>query len=138
MDMIRVVWNAFSDAVTGLVHSVVQDLRALKVRLSPLSPVLSCLSVVRPLLDVVDQGEQLPLAVNFALPAQGEAIETLVMADVAKDRFDGGEAATILLFALMTVDALAHRLGMRRFLLAREHGDLSHFGDGGLAQALGA
>jgi hypothetical protein len=38
------------------------------------------LSQFRPLLDVVDQGEQLPLPIDLALAAQRETIEALVVA----------------------------------------------------------
>lgn len=96
------------------------------------------LPVLAPLLDVVDQRKQLPLAIDFVLATQGEAIQPFVVADVAKHRLDGGEAAAIVLSALFTVDALTHCLRVSRYFRAREHGDLSYFAGVGFTQALPA
>ena len=96
------------------------------------------LSMVRPLLDVVDQGEQLPLAIDFRLAAQRETIELLVVAEVAEHGFDGGEASTVLLFALVAVDAFAHALRMRDDGFACEDRDLAYGCGVGFAKALGS
>ena len=45
----------------------------------------------------MDEGEQLPLTVDFHLAAQGKAVESLVVPDVAEHRFDSGEALAVLL-----------------------------------------
>ena len=44
--------------------------------------------IVRQLLDVVHQHKQLPLPVDLLAPAQREAIQTLVIAQVTKRRLD--------------------------------------------------
>src|SRR5690606_4042362 len=91
-----------------------------------LAPCASCrLSVVHQLVDVVDQRKQLPLPVHFRLATQGEAIESLVVADIAEDRFDCGEALSVLLAPLRAVDTFAHALGVSVFRDAREYGNLA-------------
>ena len=71
-------------------------------------------SVVRPLLDVVHEREQFPLTIDFVSTAQGEAIQSLVVAKVAEHRLDGGEARALLLATFVAVDACAHRLQQHR------------------------
>ena len=96
------------------------------------------LAQLRPLLDVVDQGEQLPLAVNFLSAAQREAAESLVVADVSEDRFDGCETSPVLLSTECAVDARAHGLRVRRCGFACEQRDLPILRLVGLAQTLRA
>lgn len=58
--------------------------------------------MVRPLLDVVDEGERLPLAIDFRVDAQREAVEPLVVAQVAEHRLDGGEAPVVPVATFMS------------------------------------
>ena len=71
-------------------------------------------AVMRQLLDVVHQAVELPLRIDFRSPAQREAIESLVMADVGEDRLDRGEAPAIERAALRAVDGPAHDVGVAR------------------------
>ena len=96
-----------------------------------------CLSEVRPLLDVVDEGVQLPLAIDFLSAAQREPIQSLVVADIAEHRLDGGEALAILLSAFIAFDMGTHRLRMGGYFFACAPRDLSHFAGIRFAQALG-
>ena len=82
------------------------------------------------------RSEQFPLTIDFVSTAQGEAIQLLVVAEIAEHRLDGGEATAVLLATFVAVDACAHRLRMRSDVLACEHGDLSHFAGVRFAQAL--
>ena len=49
---------------------------------------------MRDLLDVVDDGEELPLGVHFASTAQGEAPHALVL-QIGEDGFDGWHAPAV-------------------------------------------
>jgi hypothetical protein len=62
--------------------------------------------------DVVYQTVQLPLCVDLVAPAQRDAIESLVGADVREHRFHGGEALRILRATLGRVDPCAHLCAM--------------------------
>ncbi len=92
---------------------------------------------MRKLLDVVDQREQLPLPIDLGLPAQGEAVESLVVAQIGEHRFDGCKASSIERSTFGTVDALLHALGVLVFAgeSADEEGDLPGPGLLGCAQA---
>ena len=93
-------------------------------------------SVIHPLLDVVDQAEQFPLAIDFPLATQCEAIKPLVVADIAEDRFDGRESLSVQRATLFAVDALAHPLCVSGDVLAGQDRDLARDGGAGFAQAL--
>lgn len=58
--------------------------------------------------DVVDEAEELPLPVDLRPPAEGEAREPLVVAQVREDRFHGREAAPVLRPALGGSEAPLH------------------------------
>ena len=96
------------------------------------------LAVVRPLLDVVDQREQLPLPIYLRLATQSEAVKSLVGPHVAEDRLDGGETLSVLFASPCAVDALAHTLAVGFLGLAGEYGDLACARGLGFAQALRA
>ena len=70
-------------------------------------PLLS-IPVVRQFLDVVPQTVELPLRIDFLLSAQREAIQPLVVPQVAEHRFDGGEALAVAGLAFSAVDGLLH------------------------------
>ena len=53
--------------------------------------------MVRQLLDVVDEAEELPLPVDLRSTAQREAVEPFVVAEIAEHRFHGAEAPAVLL-----------------------------------------
>ena len=46
---------------------------------------------MRELFEVVHQAKQFPLPVHFGFAAQGEAVQAFVVAQIPKQRFDGGE-----------------------------------------------
>ena len=86
------------------------------------------LAQLRPLLDVVDQREQLPLPIDFVPTAQREAVEPLVVADVAEHRLDRRETSAIFFSTERAVDARTHVLRVRVAGPACQHGDLSRLG----------
>lgn len=61
--------------------------------------------------DVVHQAVQLPLGIDLLAAAQRETVESLVVPEVAKDRFDGGKASCIEGAALFAVDGIFHPVG---------------------------
>ena len=91
------------------------------------------LAQLRPLLDVVDQREQLPLPIDFVPTAQREAVEPLVVADVAEHRLDRRETSAIFFSTERAVDARTHVLRVRVAGPACQHGDLSRLGRVGFA-----
>ena len=74
---------------------------------------------MRQLLDVVYQTEELPLRIHFRSPAQREAVEFLVVADVGEDRFHRGEASSVERTPLWAVDRPLHDLGVAHFAARR-------------------
>ena len=92
--------------------------------------------VVRQLLDVMDETEEFPLRIDLLLTTQREAIESLVVAQIAEHRFHGGKALSVAFSSLFAVDALAHALGVGLRCLAREYGNLACFGRIRFAQTL--
>ena len=68
--------------------------------------------MVREFLDVVHQTIELPLPVDLGSPAQREAIELLVVAQIAEHRLHRREAPAVTRSALGTVNALTHLLRM--------------------------
>jgi hypothetical protein len=73
---------------------------------------LLCIAVMRELLDVVDQAEQLPLSIDFLAAAERESIESFVVADVAEDGFHCGESLAIARATGGGVDAFPHAVGV--------------------------
>ena len=63
-------------------------------------------------LNVVYQAEQLPLYIHFHPAAQGEAVQFLVVANIAKHRLYGGKASAVLGTSFRTVDTLFHFVGV--------------------------
>ena len=95
-------------------------------------------AVMRELLDVVDQAEKLPLGVDFACSAQGEAIEALVVAEIAEDRLHRRKALTVAGATSGRIDALLHSIAVPLrwdHHLAMEERDLARLGLLGRAQA---
>lgn len=68
--------------------------------------------MVPELFDVVHQAVQLPLPIDLAASAQREAVEPLVVAQIAEHRLDGGEARGDHPFAFRGIDAPLHPLGV--------------------------
>ena len=60
------------------------------------------------LADIVNQSEQSPLYIHFALGTQRESIHTLLHTDIGKDRFDDPQPPGINAFALFTIDLGLH------------------------------
>ena len=90
-------------------------------------------------LDVVHQAEELELPIDLLLPAQGEAAQALVVAQVGEDRLHGGHAPVVQGSALVAVDERAHALGVRVALPGVDlvEGHLACRCGLGLPQALG-
>ena len=51
--------------------------------------------MMRQLLNVMDEAEELPLRIDFLLFAQREAIEPLVVPDIRKHRFNRGKTLSV-------------------------------------------
>lgn len=64
------------------------------------------------LLDVVDQAEELPLRIDLRSPPECEAIEPLVVSEVAKDRLHRREASSVARPARGRIDAFLHPVGV--------------------------
>jgi hypothetical protein len=69
-------------------------------------------ALVPELFDVVHHAIELPLPIDLGAPAQREAVEPLVVSQVAEHRFDRGKARANHLLALARVDAPLHPLGV--------------------------
>jgi len=69
---------------------------------------------MRQLLDVVHQAEELPLRIDLLPPAQGEAIQPLVVTQVGKHRLHRGEASAVEPSASFGVDGPLHALAVAR------------------------
>ena len=82
---------------------------------------------IRPLLDVVDQREQLPLAIDFALTPQRESSQPFVVTQIAEHRLHRAQALAVACTAVFAIDPLAHALRVRvlGMRLAREHRHLT-------------
>jgi len=65
---------------------------------------------MRQFFDVVHQTVELPLRVDLLLPAQREAIEPLVVPQVAEHRLDGGESAAVQRTSARRIDGPPHAL----------------------------
>lgn len=84
------------------------------------------------------QAVQLPLCADFGLAAQGEAIKSLVEAQVGKDRLHGRHALAVEGTSARRVDGLPHALRVsqrQRLALIEEH-HLSNLRSLRMAQAL--
>ena len=68
--------------------------------------------VVRQLLDVMDETEELPLRIDLLLTTQREAIESLVVSDVSKHRFNGRKALPVQGPAFRTIDRPFHEVAV--------------------------
>ena len=44
----------------------------------------------------MNQGKQLPLTIDLALSAQGEAVQTFVVAQIGEHRFNSGKALAVV------------------------------------------
>ena len=73
---------------------------------------------MRDLLDVVDDGEELPLGVHLASAAEGEAPHALV-SQVGEEGFDGWHAAAVDGASCGTIKLPAHAFGGRVLASAR-------------------
>ena len=69
---------------------------------------------MRQLLDIVDQRKQLPLAIDLFSSAQREAVQALVVAQIAEWRLHGTQPLAVDQPAQQTVDLGLH-VGDRRF-----------------------
>ena len=79
--------------------------------------------MMRQLLNVVHQTEQMPLCVHLGLSAQREAIQLLVVTQVAKHRLYRGHPLPIAFASLWAINRLFHALGVgqrRGLLLIKE------------------
>lgn len=88
--------------------------------------------VVHQLLDVVDQTVERPLRVDLASAAQREAIQPLVVTEIAEHRLDGGEPSAIVTAALGAVDLAPHLAGGRFRGIRRLAPEERHLPAGGL------
>ena len=66
------------------------------------------------LADIVDQSEQTPLYIHFALGTQGESIHVFMHTDVRKDRFDNAKPSGVDFLALLTIDLGLHLIDQIR------------------------
>ena len=51
--------------------------------------------MMRQLLDVMDEAEELPLCIDLLLTSEREAIEPLVVPDIAEHRFNRGKTLSV-------------------------------------------
>ena len=75
--------------------------------------------VMRQLLDVVHQAEELPLRIDLRLRAQRETIQPLVVAELAEHRFHRGKASAIQRAAALRIDGPLHEVGVARLAARR-------------------
>lgn len=87
--------------------------------------------MVGQLLEVVHQAVEPPLSIDLGAPTQCEAMESLVVSQVAEDRFDGGKARGDHAFADVGVHPSFHPLGVALFAVALvlKEGDLARLLD---------
>ena len=93
---------------------------------------------MRQLLDVMYQAVELPLRIDLLLPSEGEAVELLVVPDVAEHGFHRGKASPVSRLAFGAVDAGFHFVGEAGLSIsfALKEADLPGLGLGWGAQAL--
>lgn len=70
---------------------------------------------MREFLDVVDEAVEFPLRINLLSASEREAVQALVVTDVAKDGFNRGKALAVLLPAFLAVNRAFHPLGKAFF-----------------------
>jgi hypothetical protein len=85
---------------------------------------------MRQFLDVMHQAVEFPLRFHLLFPPEREAVELLVVPQVAEHGFDGGEASAVLDAAFWAVDAPFHFVGVTFLAVgfALEEGDLPSLG----------
>ena len=81
-------------------------MKKVKGRFRPFRAILS--AQVGDLFDVMHQAVEQPLHADFLQSAVGEAVESLVAAQVGKDRLHDGQPVRIDAACLRSVDLLAH------------------------------
>ena len=91
--------------------------------------------MMRQLLDIVNQAVEIPLRVHLALSSQGEAVQSLVVPQIAEDRLDDRDAPRIELAPTRAVDRSSHTLGVGQHrLIPLEERYLANRGLPGVAQ----
>jgi len=76
------------------------------------SRLLRRIPVLCELLDVVHKTEELPLRIDLGATAQREAIEALVVSQIAEDRLHSAEAHGVAGATFGRIDPLLHTLGV--------------------------
>ena len=82
------------------------------------------IAVMRELFNVMHQAEQLPLHIDFDASTQREAVQALVVPQLAEDRFHDRKTPAVESAALRRIDPLFHRLGMAQWRCLRLVEDL--------------
>ena len=118
--------------------SAIIDVLRVEVPDFPLPSVLYAISMMRQLLDVVNQAVEVPLGVHRRARAQGKAVEPLVVAQVAEHRFNGGQSPAVESFSALAVDRSFHAGSelQRRALIFGEECHLPRRGALRVAQTL--
>ncbi len=86
---------------------------------------------MRQLLDVMDQTEEFPLRTDLLLTPEREAVQSLVVPDIPKHRFDRRKASPVECSAFRAVDRSFHDVGVTDLCwvgFASEEADLPDFG----------
>jgi len=97
----------------------------------------SCrLPILCQLLDVVDQGEQLPVTVDFGLSTQGKSIQSFVVPDIAEHRLDNTQPLSVFCAPRSAVDPFAYAIAATDLRFSGQQSHLSVTGSCGLPQAL--
>ena len=94
--------------------------------------------MMRQLLDVMDEAEELPLGIDLLLTSEREAIEFLVMPDIREHRFNRGKTLSVSPSAFLAVEGLFHQVDIahpRCVGFPAEEADLPDFGSVRRAQA---
>ncbi len=87
--------------------------------------------MMRQLLDIVNQTEELPLRIHLCFPAQRKAVQPLVVSKVSEYWLDYCKAPAVAYPSLGRIEAFLHSLCVtlgRARGLALEEGDLPRFG----------
>ena len=86
--------------------------------------------MMRQLLDVMDEAEELPLGIDLLLTSEREAIEPLVVPDIREHRFNRGKTLSVSPSAFLAVEGLFHQVDIVRLRyigFPAEEADLSDF-----------
>ena len=75
------------------------------------APLLLRIAVMRQLLDVVYQAVKFPLRIDLLLSSEREAVELLVVPDVAEHRFHRSKAPSVFCLPFRAVDTSLHLVG---------------------------